>query len=223
MALAEPAVALTDFALAIECAVFVLLLTRQDAGDRTLRAWFVVFFASAGLASLFGGAVHGFFPETDSEARRVVWRATLLAILVTSLAAWNIGADVLLTARTATIVRRLAILQLLIFSFIVIFVRDKFFIAIIAYLPATLLLLIAMIAGYRRRRLPALGWGIVGLSLTFVAAAVQRLHIAIHPRYFDHNALYHVIQGAALWMIFIGARAISSARPSIRRTNAHSS
>ena len=223
MTLTEPAVALTDFALAIECAVIVLVLTRQDASDRTLRFWFVVFFASAGCASLLGGAVHGFFPDTDSEARRMLWRATLLAVLVTSLAAWNIGADLVLSAQSATIVRRLAILQLLMFAFIVIFVRDKFFIAVIAYLPATLLLLIGMIAGYRSRRLPGLRWGIVGLSLTFVAAAVQRLNIGIHPRYFDHNALYHVIQGAALWMIFLGARAISSARPPIRRMHAHSS
>ena len=65
-----------------------------------------------------------------------------------------------------------------------------------------------MIAGYRRRRLPALRWGIAGLGLTFLAAAVQRLNIAIHPHYFDHNALYHVIQGAGLWMIFLGARCI---------------
>jgi hypothetical protein len=223
MALTEPAVALTDFGLAVECAVLVLLLARQDASDRTLRFWFVVFFGSAGCASLLGGAVHGFFPDADSETRRMLWRATLVAVLVTSLATWNIGGDLLLTARSATTLRRLAILQLLIFAFIVIFVRDKFYIAIIAYLPATLLLLIGMIAGYRSRRLPALRWGILGLSLTFVAAAVQRLSIAIHPRYFDHNALYHVIQGAALWMIFLGARAISSARPSIRRIHAHSS
>ena len=220
MTLTEPAVALTDFALTIECAVFALLLARGDASDRTLRLWFVVFFASAGVASLLGGSVHGFFPDRASDGRRILWQVTLLAILVTALAAWNIGAGLLLTQRNASTVRRLAILQLLIFSFIVMFVKHEFFIAIIAYLPATLFLLIGLIAGYRRRRLPALRWGIAGLGLTFLAAAVQRLNISIHPRYFDHNALYHVIQGAGLWMIFLGARCISFARPPIRRTHA---
>lgn len=220
MTLTEPAVALTDFALAIECAVFVLLLSRGDASDRTLRFWFVVFFASAGLASLLGGGVHGFFPDKGSDGRQILWQATLLAILVTGLAAWNIGAGLLLTERNASTVRRLAILQLVIFSFVVMFVRDEFFIAIIAYLPATLFLLFGLMAGYRRRRLPALRWGIAGLGLTFLAAAVQRLSIAIHPHYFDHNALYHVIQGAGLWMIFLGARCISFARPPIRRMHA---
>jgi hypothetical protein len=217
MTLTEPAVALTDFALAIECAVFVLLLSRGDASDRTLRLWFIVFFASAGMASLLGGSVPGFFPDPDSEARRMLWRAPLLASLGTRHAAWNIGAGLLLTERNASVLRRLAILQLVIFSLVVMFVRDEFFIAIIAYLPATLFLLIGLIAGYRSRRLPALRWGIAGLGLTFLAAAVQRLNIALHPRYFDHNALYHVIQGAGLWMIFLGARCISFARPPIRR------
>lgn len=220
MTLTEPAVALTDFALAIECAVFVVLLTRGEASDRTLRFWFVVFFASAGCASLLGGAVHGFFPDRSSGSRQLLWQATLLAILITGLAAWNIGGVVLLGARNATIVRRLAILQVVIFSLVVMFFRDEFFIAVIAYLPATLFLLIGLIAAYRSRRLPALRWGIAGLGLTFLAAAVQRLNIGIHPRYFDHNALYHVIQGAGLWMIFLGARCISSARPPIRRIHA---
>jgi hypothetical protein len=222
MTLTEPAVALTDFALAIECAVFVALLTRGDTSDRTLRFWFVLFFASGGCASLLGGAVHGFFPDAASDSRRILWQATLLAILITGFAAWNIGGVLLLSPRKATIVRRLAVLQLLIFSFVVMFVSAEFFIAVIAYLPATLFLLIGLIAGYRSRRLPALRWGIAGLGLTLLAAATQRLNIGIHPYYFDHNAVYHVIQGAGLWMIFLGARCISSARPPIRRMHAHS-
>ena len=216
----EPAVTLTDYALAIECAVFLLLLVRREPGDRTLRLWFVVFFASAGGASLLGGTVHGFFPDAASHGRQLLWQATLLAILVTSLAAWNIGAILLLSGRGVTIVRLLAITQLVVFSFVVLFVRREFFIAIIAYLPATLFLLIGLIAAYRGHHLSALRWGIVGLGLTFLAAAVQRLHIAVHPYYFDHNALYHVIQGTALWMIFLAARCLSSARPPIRRMHA---
>ena len=220
--LTEPAVTLTDYALAIECAVFVLLLIRLGTSDRVLRFWWVVFFASIGGASLLGGTVHGFFPDAASPGRRMLWLATLLGILVTSLAAWLIGAMLLLTARSATIVRRLAIMQLSVFSFVVLFVRRDFFIAIIAYLPATLFLLIGLAAAYRRRPLSALRWGIIGLGLTFVAAAVQHLHIAVHPVYFDHNALYHVIQGAALWLIFLGARCIASARPPMRRMHAFS-
>ena len=215
----EPAVTLTDYALAIECAVFVFALLRLDARDRTLRFWFVVFFASIGAASVLGGTVHGFFLAASSPGRRILWPATLLAILVTSLAALTIGAILQLDERRAAIVRRLAIAQLVLFSLVVLFVTSKFYVGIIAYLPSTLFLLFALLTTYRHRPDPGVRWGITGLALTFAAAAVQQLHIGIHPVYFNHNALYHVIQGAALGMMFLAARSISRAWPPIRRSH----
>ncbi len=41
-----------------------------------------------------------------------------------------------------------------------------------------------------------------------VAAGVQQLGIALHPVYFDHNALYHLIQAVAVLMLFLSARGI---------------
>src|SRR6267378_2479588 len=120
----EPAVTLTDYALAIECAVFVIALARLDARDKELCFWFVVFFASIGAASVLGGTVHGFFLAASSPARRVLWPATILAILVTSFAAWNIGAVLKLDEGKATLVRRLAFAQLVLFAVIVLFVSS---------------------------------------------------------------------------------------------------
>ena len=215
----EPAVTLTDYALAIECAVFVIALSRLNARDRELCFWFVVFFASIGAASVLGGTVHGFFLGASSPGRRVLWPAALLAILVTSLAAWNIGAVLQLDERRAALVRRLAIAQLVLFSLVVLFVTSKFYIGVIAYLPSTLFLLLALLTTYRTRPDRAIRWGITGLALTLVAAAVQQLHVGIHPVYFNHNSLYHVIQGAALGMIFVAARSISRAWPPFRRSH----
>jgi len=48
---------------------------------------------------------------------------------------------------------------------------------------------------------PATG---LGIPLTFVAATVQQRRLAVHLPYLSHNALYHVIQGLALLMIFTG-------------------
>jgi len=216
----EPAVTLTDYALAIESAVFVFALVRPEVRDRTVRFWFVVFFASIALASAFGGTVHGFFPDASSPGRAIFWPETLLSILVTSLAAWNISAILELDGPGATLVRRLAIAQLVVFSLIVLFVSSKFYVAVAAYLPSTLILLFALTATYRRRPEPAIGWGVAGLALTLVAAAVQQLRIGFHPVYFNHNALYHVIQGGALGMIFVAARTISRAWPPFRRSHA---
>lgn len=213
----EPAVTLTDYAIALECAVFAIALLRLDARDNELRFWFVVFFASIGIASTLGGTVHGFFLPASSSGRAILWPATLLSILVTSVAAWTIGAVLQFDESRATLIRRLAIAQLAIFSLVVLFVTRKFYVAILAYLPSTLFLLFALVPAYRRRPNTAIRWGIIGLTVTLAAAALQQLHIGIHPVYFNHNALYHVIQMVGFWMIFLAARWISSAQPSIRR------
>jgi hypothetical protein len=215
----EPAVTLTDYALAIECAVFVIALSRLDARDKQLCFWFIVFFASIGAASVMGGTVHGFFLAASSPGRRILWPATIFAILVTSLTAWNIGAVLQLDERKAVVVRRLAIAQLVLFSLVVLCLTSKFYVGVIAYLPSTLFLLLALAATYRRRPDRAIRWGVTGLVLTFVAAAVQQLRVGIHPIYFNHNALYHVIQGTALGMVFVAARSISRAWPPFRRSH----
>ena len=52
------------------------------------------------------------------------------------------------------------------------------------------------------------GWTIVaaGIALSCGATLLQQAHVAIHPRYFDHNALYHVLQGGALVLLYVGFR-----------------
>ena len=215
----EPAVTLTDYALAIECAIFVIALSRLSARDKDLCFWFVVFFASIGAASVLGGTVHGFFLAASSPGRRILWPATILAILVTSLAAWNIGAVLKLDERKLALVRRLALAQLMILALVVLFVTSKFYVGIIAYLPSALFLLYALLTRYRLRPDRGIRWGVTGLALTLVAAVVQQARVGIHPVYFNHNALYHVIQGAALGMIFLAARSISLAWPPFRRSH----
>ncbi|HKR08918.1 MAG TPA: hypothetical protein VJS39_07010, partial [Gemmatimonadaceae bacterium] len=116
--------------------------------------------------------------------------------------------------------RNIAIALIAILSAAVLFVTRNFAIAIVGYLPSTLFLLFALVSAYARRKERSIAWGIAGLSLTLVAAGVQRLHVTIHPVYLDHNAFYHVIQGIGLWMIYKAARYVSTVRPPIRRSYA---
>jgi hypothetical protein len=217
--LTRPAVSLTDFALALECSVFAVLLARRPATDQLLRKWFVVFFASIAAASMLGGITHGFFEYSTSPIRGVLWTATLLSILVTSFATWSIAAVLQLEAPAARWVRGFALAQILVLAIVVLFISREFVIAIVAYLPATVFLLIAFILAYRRGHDPALAWGVAGLALTFAGAAVQQLKVALHPVYLDHNTLYHIIQFVALWMIYLSARWIIAAQPIVRRTS----
>jgi hypothetical protein len=217
--LTRPAVSLTDFALAIECTAFTLLLMRRPAADPVLRRWFVAFFASVAAASLLGGTMHGFFEYSTSSVRTILWTATLLTILITSFAAWSIASVLQLEPGPSLWARRFAVAQLLVLSVMVLFVTREFLIAIVAYLPATIFLLVSLVLAYRRRRDPALAWGVAGLALVFVGAAVQQLKIVVHPVYLDHNTLYHVIQGVALWLIYRAGRWIVAARPLVRRSH----
>jgi hypothetical protein len=206
----EPDVTLTDYAIALECAILCVLATRWPAAGTALRRWWIVLFASIGAGALFGGTVHGFFLDEQSLGHRVLWPATLLALGVTSVAMWFVGSTAALREPRATWLRRAALTALGVYAYVVIFVDSRFLVAIAMYLPATVFLLVTLIVLHARDRRRGLAIGIVGLLLTFVAAAIQQLRVAIHPVYFNHNALYHVIQGIALVMIYVGARALTS-------------
>lgn len=171
-------------------------------GQDTLRRWWALFFAAVGLAGFIGGLVHGFFPS-----HALLWIATMLTLGFAGVTAWFIGSHLLGVAWIRPVAGMLAVA----YATVVLFVNRTFLIAILMYLPATLFLLIAMGASWARARSRPLMLGIVGLGLTFVAAAVQQVKVAVHPVYFDHNALYHLIQFVALWLVFIAARRTSSA------------
>lgn len=210
----EPDVTLTDYAIALLCAVFCVLAAKWRVTDETLRRWWMALFASIGAGAAFGGTVHGFFLDPATTGNAVLWRATLLSLGVTSAAMWMIGARLIVPEPAATWVRRAAFAQFLAYAVIVIGFDQRFLVAIATYLPATVFLLVVFIM--LRSRPPGRGVdpGIVGLLLTFVAAAVQQLRIGIHPAWFNHNALYHVIQGVALYLLFRAARNLTVAAPS---------
>jgi hypothetical protein len=209
----EPDVTLTDYAIALECAILCVLAARWHPANHALRRWWIVLFASIGAGAFFGGTVHGFFLDERTLGHRVLWPATLLALGVTSMAMWFVGATAALQEPRATWLRRAAIAALVAYASVVIFVDSRFLVAIAMYLPATVFLLVTLCVLYARQRTRALAIGIAGLLLTFAAAAVQQLRIAVHPIYFNHNALYHVIQGVALAMIYVGARWLTSPPP----------
>src|SRR5688572_2663904 len=216
----EPDVTLTDYALALECGVFCALALRWPGGAQELRRWWLLFFGAIGIASIVGGTVHGFF-LAPGTINAVLWRATLLALGVASLAMWLIGSAMQLSEPVATWVRRAAIAQLITYVLVVLFVNSRFTVAIATYVPATLFLLVVMLLVYRRTGQASLLYGVAGLALTFVAAAVQQLRFAIHPLYFNHNALYHTIQAIALLAIFVGAKWTAAIPPSPPSPSSH--
>lgn len=206
----EPDVTLTDYGLAIESALFSFSLYRREAGPH--RTGFLLFFGSLALAALAGGTVHGFFPDEGSRGYSLLWTASLLALGVTAAAGWMIGARLLFTERIARRISALAVFAALVYGLAVLFVSQDFLIALIGYLPATLFLLVCYFIAYRREGEYAFLAGEAGFLLTLVAASVQWGRISLHPFYFNHNALYHLIQAIALLLIFWSARRLTEDR-----------
>jgi len=205
----EPDVALTDYVLAAESLLLLALLRRRSSPDGP-RFWLALYFGSVSVAALCGGTVHGFFLDEQSIGHLILWPATLIAAGATALAAWAIGARILLRERAAHRVIIAAVAQFLIYSMLLLWTQD-FRLAIVVNLPATLWLLAGFVVAYRRERHRSLLAAAASIALILIAALLQQIGVGVHPLYFSHNALYHVLQGVALVLFFRGARWITAA------------
>jgi hypothetical protein len=199
----QPDVALTDFVLACECLVFAYLL--KPARTRPLALAFIVFFLSLALASAVGGTVHGFFEDPSTSGHRVLWTLTLFAIGVTAFSGTRISALLVFHAPVVLAISRAAALLFVSYCLVILLVSDRFLVAIINYLPVVLFLAWALLIAYGRSRRSPFLIGFAGVCVMLVAAGVQQAKLGIHPRYFNHNAVYHVLQGIGLAMLFLPA------------------
>ena len=211
MTLIEPDVALTDFGLAAECALFAAWLHWGTLRDSPLRRWFVVLFAALGVGALLGGITHGFFPDAEAQAARVVWIATLVAIGIAALASWAVGAHVLLANSGARWLVAAAALLFALNVAVVLSVSQSFLVAIVFYAPAIVFALIAFVLAYRASCNSVLLFAIAGIVLSLIAAVVQQTQTGIAALGLSHNALYHLVQAAGLLLIFLTARGLASA------------
>ena len=190
----EPDVTITDYLLSLACAIFAWWCWRRRADA---HLWYIVFFITLCLASLFGGTVHGFVPSGPWSD--VLWCGVLLSLGGTAVAMWGITTELGCGPSTRRIVMRVVVFCAVIYLGAVLSGAREFWISFIAYLPAA----VGMLVVYARRRRQAgpWRWGIIGVLLTFVAAGVQVGQVALHPHWFNHNALYHLIQVIALFAI----------------------
>ena len=85
--------------------------------------------------------------------------------------------------------------------------------AILNYLPAVLFLLAIFIVGYARQRDRAHLLGATAMVVTLTAAICQQAKLAIDAVGLSHNALYHVVQGAGLWLLFMSASRLARVPP----------
>jgi hypothetical protein len=171
----------------------------------------MLFFFSIAVAAAAGGTVHGFFLDESSLGYRILWPFTLIVMGITALSGVHIGTALQFSRSRAVHINRVALAVFLAYIVIVLFIRRDFLIAILDYLPVLLFIGGTFLLAHLRQKKPAFLIGFLGVCTMLFAAAAQQARVGIDPRYFDHNALYHVLQAIALFMVFLAARETSKA------------
>ncbi len=208
----QPDVALTDFGLAIESVLFAYLLWRGSPPDQRLARWFALLFLFTGLGALAGGAVHGFFPDERSPFERILWPLSLMAVAAAAMALWALGALIGFDEKWSRRIRLAAQVEFAVYCVAIVRGRRAFDAAVLNYLPAAIFLLMVLVKRWRSTRDRGYTLGTMAMVLTFVAAYVQAARIDWGAKALSYNALYHLIQAAALPMLFFGAQRIIAER-----------
>ena len=200
----DPDVAFTDLGLAVLGGFFAVRLGKSPGG---------VFMAGLASAAFWGAVFHGLFPAgTGTTAGFAVWIGVALSIAV--VAAVLVGLSLKTLAPRLSGAGFRSILAVYVASFVVtvILVDESFGTIVKFYGPALGLFLVVAVWRFVTSRSP--GWALIvaGLVTSVVAALIQQMRISLHPVYFDHNAVYHVVQGGALVLLYQGFRGVEGVK-----------
>ncbi len=207
MLVTEPDVALTDYALCLLGLFFAYTIAKTRTKSPHLKRALIAFFLTMSAASFLGGTVHGFFATKGTISNTILWTITMVNMGFVAFSVWLIAAEIIPKAsRKAFVV--FASTTLIFYEVIVLSVLRTFIVAIIFMTLASIVLLTGFVLRYWLERRMLWLYGIGGLLLTFVASGVQQLKISVHPVYFNHNALYHLIQAFALVTLFLVFKSI---------------
>jgi len=79
MKITEPATMITDYMLALACAVFAILTLRLQTPHRAVPIWFLAFLTGS-VAALLGGTFHGFKLYFSAGRGKGIWDFTMILI-----------------------------------------------------------------------------------------------------------------------------------------------
>jgi hypothetical protein len=201
----DPDVVFTDLGLAALGAWFGWRLV-STAGAGALGRTGGLLMLGLASAAFWGAVFHGFFPQgTATLPGFIAWAPVTLSIVVAASALLELGLRVLASRVGRTIRRWMVALYAMAFAAVVLLVDESFASVVRFYVPALLLFLLAATARALR---DGGGWVLIasGLVVSAGAALLQQLEVAVHPVYFDHNAVYHVVQAGALVLLYLGFR-----------------
>ena len=194
----DPDVAFTDLGLALLAGYFAVRLGRTAGG---------ILMAALASAAFWGAVYHGLFPSgITTLAGLLLWFGVLASIVLAAATLVTVSLRVLVPRLPGNIQWVVVGLYAAAFAAVVFLVDHSFGMVVRFYGPALGLFL--LVAAARAARTRDAGWTLLaaGMVMSVVAALVQQFKVVLHPVYFDHNALYHVVQGGALVLMYLGFR-----------------
>ncbi len=205
----DPDVVFTDLALAILAAYLARRLWIV-AGEKTLRRAGALLLGALAGAAFWGAIFHAFFPAgTATLSGLVAWGPVVLSIVIAAAVMLGLGLRILIPRLRPGAERGIVVTYAASFATVSLLLDHSFSSIVYFYLPALLLLLAA--TGRQAIRSRSAGWTLIvtGLLMSAGAAMLQQARLAIHPVYFDHNAVYHVVQSIAVLFLYFGWRRAS--------------
>jgi hypothetical protein len=199
----EPMTMITDYAMGALAVWLAARLFRAGVAGAPLSVtlWGGLFLATA-VASFVGGSYHGFIQFLQPATGNTLWKITLYATGFGS--ACLLGAAAL--AGTAGTLQRVLLVLVLVKLAVYCWwmaAHDDFLFVIYDYGSALLLTMVVAWVSKTGGMTAALPWLNAGAAVAVVAALIQALRIAPHPR-FNHNDLFHVVQMVALYLLYRG-------------------
>jgi uncharacterized protein DUF6962 len=203
----EPDVVFTDLALALLGAYFWrrLWTMRQESLSKAGS----ILMAGLASAAFWGAIFHAFFPgDTATSPGFVAWLPVALSICVAAAAMLELALRIVVPRLSLGGRRAILAAYAAGFGGVVLLVDESFTSIVRFYVPALVLFLIG--SGWQAISGRGGGWSSIaaGLLISAGAALLQQAEVAIHPDYFDHNAVYHVLQSIALVFLYLGFRRI---------------
>jgi hypothetical protein len=195
----EPVTMLTDYGLGVVAVLLAWRLIRAN-DSRAARLWALAF-AVTGVAAVVGGSVHGFAPLMPTGLMQGLRTFTVMAVGLAS--ACLLAGVVFAAAAPGT--GRLVLLGVcalklgLYLAWVV--PHPDFRYAAYDSAPVAVAVLAFLVRWWRQEGPSAAAYGVAGMLLSIAGAVLQQSRLGIHPIWFNHNDLYHVVQAVALWLL----------------------
>ncbi len=191
MTIHEPMTMLTDYVLGGVSAYAAIALVRNPQISRKLWA---LAFAALAAAAFLGGTWHGFLQSS------LLWKATTLSAGVASFGMVAGSSCAVFSGPLKAFVLTAALAKLVVYS-VWMLGHDAFLYVVID--TGIAFIIVAAIHLWKWN-----GPILAGVAVSIAGAAVQASGFKLHE-HFNHNDLYHVIQIAAVVLLYRGARRLA--------------